>query len=136
MNGTINILVLCTGNSCRSQLAEGYLRHFYGDVATVYSAGIETHGVNPRAIAVMAEDGIDISMHTSNHVDDYLHVPFDLVLTVCDYASEQCPFFPGAVKRIHHNFTDPAKARGTEEEVMNAFRSVRDEIKAFCKELV
>lgn len=136
MNGTINILVLCTGNSCRSQLAEGYLRHFHGDVATVYSAGIETHGVNPRAIAVMAEDGIDISMHTSNHVDEYLHIPFDLVLTVCDHASEQCPFFSGAVKRIHHNFTDPAKARGTEEEVMNAFRSVRDEIKTFCKELV
>ena len=136
MNGTINILVLCTGNSCRSQLAEGYLRHFHRDVATVYSAGIETHGVNPRAIALMAEDGIDISMHTSNHVDEYLHIPFDLVLTVCDHASEQCPFFPGAVKRIHHNFTDPAKARGTEEEVMNAFRSVRDDIKIFCKALI
>ena len=132
----MNILVLCTGNSCRSQLAEGYLRHFHGDVATVYSAGIETHGVNPRAIAVMAEDGIDISMHTSNHVDEYLHIPFDLVLTVCDHASEQCPIFPGAVKRIHHNFPDPAKARGTEEEVMNAFRSVRVEIKSFCKTLL
>ena len=132
----MNILVLCTGNSCRSQLAEGYIRHFHGAVATVYSAGIETHGVNPRAIAVMAEDGIDISMHTSNHVDEYVHSPFDLVLTVCDHASEQCPVFPGAVKRIHHNFPDPAKVTGTEEEVMNAFRSVRDEIKAYCKSLI
>ena len=132
----MNILVLCTGSSCRSQLAEGYLRHFHRDVATVYSAGIETHGVNSRAIAVMAEDGIDISMHTSNHVDEYVHIPFDLVFTVCDHASEQCPVFPGAMKRIHHNFPDPAKARGTEEEVMNAFRSVRDEIKSFCKTLI
>jgi arsenate reductase len=131
MNGKINILVLCTGNSCRSQLAEGYLRHFHGDVATVYSAGIETHGVNPRAVAVMAEVGIDISMQTSNHVDEYLHIPFDLVLTVCDHASEQCPVFPGSVKRIHHNFTDPAKARGTEEEVMAMFRQVRDEVKNY-----
>jgi len=132
----MNILVLCTGNSCRSQLAEGYLRHFHGTVASIYSAGIETHGVNPRAITVMAEDGIDISMHTSNHVDEYLHIPFDLVLTVCDHASEQCPIFPGAVKRIHHNFPDPAKARGTEEEFMNAFRSARDEIRSFCKTLI
>jgi arsenate reductase len=132
----MNILVMCTGNSCRSQLAEGYIRHFHGDVATVYSAGIETHGVNPRAIAVMAEDGIDISMHTSNHVHEYAHIAFDLVLTVCDHASEQCPVFPGAVKRVHHNFPDPAKARGTEEEIMFAFRTVRDEIKAFCKSLI
>jgi arsenate reductase len=132
----MNILVLCTGNSCRSQLAEGYIRHFHGDVTTVYSAGIETHGVNPRAIAVMAEDGIDISMHTSNHVHEYAHIAFDLVLTVCDHASEQCPVFPGAVKRVHHNFPDPAKARGTEEEIMFAFRTVRDEIKAFCKSLI
>jgi len=132
----MNILVLCTGNSCRSQIAEGYLRHFHGTVASIYSAGIETHGVNPRAITVMAEDGIDISMHTSNHVDEYLHIPFDLVLTVCDHASEQCPIFPGAVKRIHHNFPDPAKARGTEEEFMNAFRSARDEIRSFCKSLI
>ena len=132
----MNILVLCTGNSCRSQLAEGYLRHFHGDVATVYSAGIETHGVNPRAIAVMKEDGIDISSHRSNHVDEYVHINFDLVLTVCDHASEQCPIFPGAVKRVHHNFPDPAKAKGTEEEVMNEFRSVRDEIKSFCKTLI
>ncbi|MFM1913869.1 MAG: hypothetical protein RIR51_1721, partial [Bacteroidota bacterium] len=93
------------------------------------------HGVNPRAITVMAEDGIDISMHTSNHVDEYLHIPFDLVLTVCDHASEQCPIFPGAVKRIHHNFPDPAKARGTEEEIMSMFRQVRDEVKDYIKDL-
>lgn len=131
----MNILVLCTGNSCRSQIAEGYLRHFHGKVASIYSAGIETHGVNPRAIAVMAEDGIDISSHTSNHVNEYAHIPFDLVLTVCYHASEQCPIFPGAVKRIHHNFPDPAKARGTEEEIMSMFRQVRDEVKEYIKDL-
>ena len=131
----MNILVLCTGNSCRSQIAEGYLRYFHGTVATIYSAGIETHGVNPRAMAIMAEDGIDISSHTSNHVDEYAHIPFDLVLTVCDHASEQCPIFPGAVKRIHHNFPDPAKARGTEEEIMSMFRQVRDEVKDYIKDL-
>ena len=128
-----NILVLCTGNSCRSQLAEGYLRHFYGEIANVYSAGVETHGVNPRAIATMKEDGIDISAHTSNHVDEYLDIPFDLIFTVCDHASERCPVFPGTTKRIHHNFTDPAKATGSEEEIMAEFRRVREEIKEFCR---
>ena len=130
-----NILVLCTGNSCRSQLAEGYLRYFLGEKANVYSAGVETHGVNPRAIATMQEDGIDISAHTSNHVDEYLHIPFDLILTVCDHASERCPIFPSKAIRIHHNFTDPAKATGSEEEIMNEFRSVREEIKEFCRTL-
>ena len=130
-----NILVLCTGNSCRSQLAEAYLRHFHGDVATIYSAGVETHGVNPKAVQTMLADGIDISTHTSNHVDEYLHIPFDLILTVCDHASERCPIFPGTAKRIHHNFADPAKATGSEQEIMEAFRSVREEIKSFCREL-
>lgn len=130
-----NILVLCTGNSCRSQLAEGYLRYFHGDNANVYSAGVETHGVNPRAIATMKEDGLDISAHTSNHVDDYLHIPFDLILTVCDHASERCPIFPSSTKRIHYNFPDPAKATGTEAEITAAFRQVRDEIKSFCQAL-
>lgn len=130
-----NILVLCTGNSCRSQLAEGYLRHFHGDNANVYSAGVETHGVNPRAIATMKEDGLDISAHTSNHVDEYLHIPFDLILTVCDHASERCPIFPSSAKRIHYNFPDPAKATGTEAEITAAFRQVRDEIKSFCQAL-
>ena len=130
-----NILVLCTGNSCRSQLAEGYLRYFHGDNANVYSAGVETHGVNPRAIATMKEDGLDISAHTSNHVDEYLHIPFNLILTVCDHASERCPIFPSSAKRIHYNFPDPAKATGTEAEITAAFRQVRDEIKSFCQAL-
>ena len=130
-----NILVLCTGNSCRSQLAEGYLRFFHGENAHVYSAGVETHDVNPRAIATMKEDGIDISAHTSNHVDEYLAIPFDLIFTVCDHASERCPIFPSAAKRIHHNFTDPAKATGSEEEIMAEFKRVREEIKAYCKKL-
>jgi len=131
-----NILVLCTGNSCRSQLAEGYLRHFAGDKAVVYSAGIETHGVNPKAIQVMAEDGIDISHHTSNNVDEYVAIPFDYVITVCDNASENCPYFPGTVKRFHHNFPDPAKATGTTEQVMDEFRKVRDMIKTYSKEFI
>ena len=130
-----NVLVLCTGNSCRSQIAEGYLRHFHGEKANIYSAGVETHGVNPRAIATMKEDGIDISAHTSNHVDEYLSISFDLILTVCDHASERCPIFPGTAKRIHHNFTDPAKATGSEEEIMAAFRKVREEIKSYCQAL-
>lgn len=127
-----NILVLCTGNSCRSQIAEGYLRYFAGDRANIYSAGIETHGVNPRAIKVMAEDGIDISAHTSNHVDEYLHIPFDYVITVCDNANEACPYFPGNVERFHYNFPDPAKASGSDEEVMNEFTRVRNLIKTYC----
>lgn len=128
-----NVLVLCTGNSCRSQIAEGYLRYFHGEKAEVYSAGVETHGVNPRAIATMKEDGIDLSAHTSNHVDEYLSISFDLILTVCDHASERCPIFPGKAQRIHHNFTDPAKVIGTEEEIMAEFRRVREEIKEFCR---
>jgi arsenate reductase len=131
-----NILVLCTGNSCRSQLAEGYLRHFAGDRANVYSAGIETHGVNPKAIAVMAEDHLDISGHTSNHVDEYLSISFDYVITVCDNANEACPYFPGNVQRVHQNFPDPAKATGTADEVMNEFRRVRDMVKVFSASFV
>ncbi|WP_419802571.1 arsenate reductase ArsC [Mucilaginibacter sp.] len=131
-----NILVLCTGNSCRSQLAEGYLRHFAGDKAVIYSAGIETHGVNPKAIQVMAEDDIDISKHTSNNVDEYLNISFDAVITVCDNANEACPFFSGKVERFHQNFPDPAKASGTSEEVMNEFRKVRDVIKVFAANFV
>jgi arsenate reductase len=131
-----NILVLCTGNSCRSQMAEGYLRHFAGDKANVYSAGIETHGVNPKAIQVMAEDGIDISHHTSNNVDEYAGLPFDHVITVCDNANENCPYLPGNFTRFHHNFPDPAKAQGTPEEVIDEFRRVREMIKAYSKEFV
>lgn len=130
------ILVLCTGNSCRSQMAEGYLKHYAGNKATVYSAGIEAHGVNPGAIAIMKEDGIDISQHTSNLVDDYKNLDFDFVITVCDNAKENCPYFPGNAIKIHHNFPDPAKAVGDESEIMNEFRKVRNQIKEFCKNFV
>jgi len=95
-----NILVLCTGNSCRSQIAEGFLRHFAGSNARIFSAGIETHGVNPNAIATMQRAGIDISTHTSNHVDEYANIPFDFIVTVCDNAKENCPFFSEFCKKI------------------------------------
>lgn len=130
------ILVLCTGNSCRSQLLHGYLQLLLGERAAVYSAGVETHGLNPRAVQVMAEDGVDISHHTSNHVDEYAAVPFAYVLTVCDHANEVCPVFPSSAKRLHHNFPDPAKATGTEAEVMQQFRVVRDQVKAYAQEFV
>ena len=131
-----NILVLCTGNSCRSQIAEGYLRHFTGNRATVYSAGIETHGVNPKAIQVMAEDGIDISHHTSNNVDEYTGINFDYVITVCDNAKENCPYFPTLAQKFHYNFPDPAKAQGSPEEVLNEFRRVRGLIKDYSENFV
>jgi arsenate reductase len=131
-----NILVLCTGNSCRSQIAEGYLRHFAGGKAEIYSAGIETHGVNPKAIATMKEDGIDISRHTSNNVNEYANMGFDYVITVCDNAKENCPYFPAKIKMFHHNFPDPAKAKGTEAEIMSEFRKVREMIKEYSKDFV
>ncbi len=130
------ILVLCTGNSCRSQLAEGYLRYFAGDKAEVYSAGVETHGVNPRAIAVMAEDGIDISRHTSNNMNEYKDIDFDYVITVCDNAKERCPFFPSSAEKFHHNFPDPAKATGTEQEIMDQFRAVRAQVKQYSENFI
>ncbi len=130
------ILILCTGNSCRSQIAEGYLRYFAGNKADVYSAGVETHGVNPRAIATMAEDGIDISNHTSNHVDEYASIDFDFVITVCDNARERCPYFPTNALKFHNNFPDPAKAQGTEQEIMEEFRRVRQMIKEYCEQFV
>lgn len=129
-----NILVLCTGNSCRSQLLHGYLQQLLGARAAVFSAGVETHGLNPRAVRVMAEDGVDIAHHTSNHVAEYAHVPFAYVLTVCDHASEVCPVFPSTAKRLHHNFSDPAKATGSEAEVMQQFRLVRNQVKAYAQE--
>jgi arsenate reductase len=131
-----NILVLCTGNSCRSQIAEGFLRHYAGEKANIYSAGVETHGVNPRAISIMNEVGIDISNHTSNHVDEYTHINFDFVITVCDNAKERCPYFPTNAEKFHYNFPDPAKASGTEEEIVNEFRRVRLLIDDYCKDFV
>lgn len=127
------ILILCTGNSCRSQIAEGYMRYFTEGRAEVYSAGVETHGVNPKAIAIMAEDGIDISTHTSNNINEYRNIDFDFVLTVCDNAKERCPFFPSNARKFHENFPDPAKATGTEQEIMQEFRRVRQLIKEYCK---
>jgi arsenate reductase len=132
-----NILVLCTGNSCRSQIAHGYLACFTNlDNVTVYSAGVETHGVNPKAIAIMKEAGIDISNHTSNNIDEYFDIPFDYVITVCDNAKERCPFFPTQAQRFHHNFPDPAKAVGTNEEVLAEFRKVRELIKSYCQQFI
>ncbi len=130
------ILVLCTGNSCRSQIAEGYLRYFAGEKAEIYSAGVETHGVNPKAIATMKEDGIDISNHTSNNIDEYRNVDFDFVITVCDNAKERCPFFPTKAQKFHYNFPDPAKATGTAEEITEEFRKVRQQIKDYCENFV
>ncbi len=127
------ILVLCTGNSCRSQIAEGYLRHFAGKKAEVYSAGIETHGVNPLAVTIMQEDGIDIAGHTSNHVNEYKDIHFDYIITVCDNANERCPVFPSTAKKFHQNFNDPSKTSGTAMSIMNSFRTVRDEIKKYMQ---
>ena len=130
------VLVLCTGNSCRSQIAEAYLRHFAGEKAAIYSAGVETHGVNPRAISTMKEDGIDITQHTSNNIDEYVNIDFDFVITVCDNAKERCPFFPTKAKKFHQNFPDPAKATGTEEAILEQFREVRQMIKTYSQQFV
>ncbi len=132
-----NVLVLCTGNSCRSQIAHGYLEYFTAErQVKVYSAGVETHGVNPKAIATMQEDNIDISHHTSNNIEEYFAVEFDFVITVCDNAKEACPYFPTKAKKYHYNFPDPAKAKGTDEEVKEKFRTVRQLIRDYCEEFV
>lgn len=131
-----NILVLCTGNSCRSQMAHGYLEFFAKGKATIYSAGVETHGLNQKAVFFMKEDGIDISHHTSNNVLEYQDINFDFVITVCDNAKEVCPYFPTSAIKLHHNFEDPSKAKGTEEEITASFRKVRNEIKQYCMEFV
>lgn len=111
-------------------MAHGYVSAMLPE-AHVYSAGVETHGVNPRAILYMKEDGIDISNHTSNHVDEYKDINFDIALTVCDHANEVCPVIHNTEKRIHHNFSDPSKLNGTSEEIADAFRKTRNEIKAY-----
>ncbi len=132
-NKTLRILVLCTGNSCRSQIAEGYFRHYGGDRVEVFSAGLEPKGVNPRAIQVMKEVGIDISQHASDHLSKYMGQSFDYVITVCDNAAANCPVFPGAGTKLHWPFEDPADATGTEEQVLAVFRQIRDEIGAKVK---
>jgi arsenate reductase len=134
----MKILFLCTGNSCRSQMAEGWAHHLKADTIEPYSAGIETHGLNPNAVRVMAEAGVDISRYRSKHVDEIKDVPFDWVITVCDNANESCPIFPGKVKRFHICFDDPprlAKGAKTEEEALSHYRRVRDEIRRFIEGL-
>jgi arsenate reductase len=132
------ILFLCTGNSCRSQMAEGWARYLKGDVLEPYSAGIEVHGLNLYAVKVMKEAGVDISHHRSKHVKELFHIPFDYVVTVCDHANETCPVFPGRVKRLHVGFDDPPRLAATlssEEEKLAVYRRVRDEIRAFVETL-
>jgi arsenate reductase len=138
MGNPLKILFLCTGNSCRSQMAEGWARHLKGDVIEAYSAGIETHGLNPRAVRVMAEAGVDISGHRSKHVDELKDVPLDYVVTVCDHARESCPLFLGKAKVVHVGFDDPprlAKDAKTEEEALGHYRRVRDEVRRFVEQL-
>src|SRR4051812_2199682 len=125
------VLILCTGNSARSQMAEGLLRHDAGDRFEVESAGTKPGHVRPEAIAAMRETGIDISSHRSKHVDEFQNQSFDYVLTVCDNAKETCPIYPGQTNRIHHNFEDPAAVEGSEEGRLASFRRVRDEIREY-----
>lgn len=130
MNKKPSILILCTGNSCRSHLAEGILRHQAGGFLDIHSAGSKPAGyVHPMAIRVMAEIGIDISGHTSKHMNDFLNRDIHTVITVCGNADQVCPMYPGQVKRYHWGFDDPAHATGTEEEILAEFRRVRDEIR-------
>ncbi len=132
------ILFLCTGNSCRSQMAEGWARALKGDLFEVESAGIETHGMNQNAIKVMGEAGIDISGHHSKTTADLINNEFEYVVTVCDHASENCPYFPAKTRIIHRGFDDPprlAKNAASEEEALDHYRRVRDEIKAFIETL-
>lgn len=132
-----NILILCTGNSCRSQIAHGFLEDFTNNKnVKVFSAGVETHGVNPKAIVIMQEIGIDISKNTSNNIDEYFDIDFDFIITVCDNAKERCPFFPSKALKLHYNFPDPAKSLGTENEILNEFRLVREMIKNYCENFI
>lgn len=134
----LKILFLCTGNSCRSQMAEGWTRHLKGNAIEAYSAGIETHGLNPNAVRVMAEAGVDISGQRSEHIDEFKDIPLDYVITVCGHAHESCPVFPGKTKVTHVAFEDPprlAADAATEEEALNHYRRVRDEIREFVESL-
>jgi arsenate reductase len=134
----LKVLFLCTGNSCRSQMAEGWTRYLKGDQIEVYSAGVEKHGLNPRAVKVMQEVGLDISNHTSKHVSEVMDIPFDYVVTVCGHARENCPVFPGKAKVVHKGFDDPPKLAAdaeTEEEALAHYRRVRDEIRTYVETL-
>ena len=133
-----SILFICTGNSCRSQMAEGWTRHLHGDHWQAYSAGIEVHGLNPRAVQVMSEAGVDISGQRSTAITDYRGRTFDYVVTVCDHAHETCPFFPAKTRVVHRGFDDPprlAEHASSEEEALAPYRQVRDEIRAFVDAL-
>ncbi len=132
------ILFLCTGNSCRSQMAEGWARNLRGDTLQAYSAGLSAQGLNPRAVQVMSEAGVDISGQQSQRVEEVAEIEFDYVVTVCGHANEHCPYFPGATKIIHNGFDDPprlAQTAKTEEEALSHFRRVRDEIRSFIETL-
>jgi arsenate reductase len=132
------ILFLCTGNSCRSQMAEGWARHLKRDIIEPYSAGIDPRGLDSRAVTVMAEAGIDISSYRSKDIISLLDIPFDYVITVCSHADENCPVFPRPLKKIHRGFDDPprlAADAGSEEEVLNHYRRVRDEIRRFVESI-
>ena len=134
----LKVLFLCTGNSCRSQMAEGWARALRGDLIEPYSAGVATHGLNPNAVRVMAEAGVDISAHRSKHVDELKDVPLDCVVTVCGHANESCPVFPGRTKVVHVGFDDPprlARDAKTEAEALGHYRRVRDEIRRFVETL-
>ncbi|MCP4612579.1 MAG: arsenate reductase ArsC [Planctomycetes bacterium] len=131
----IKVLFLCTGNSCRSQIAEGWASHLKGDIINVYSAGIRPIGVSPRAIKVMAEEGVDISSQKSQSLDEFSEIDFDYVITLCDNAAENCPVFSGQVKVFHSPFEDPYFASGSEEDIMETFRKVRNEIRGFIEEM-
>jgi arsenate reductase len=134
----LKVLFLCTGNSCRSQMAEGWAKSFQADAIEAYSAGTDPHGMNPRAIQAMAEAGVDITSQHSKHVDALKDVPFDYVVTVCGHANETCPTFPGRTKVVHVGFDDPpklAKDAPNEEEAMSHYRRVRDEIKSFIQSI-
>ena len=129
------ILFLCTGNACRSQMAEGWARHLKSDVIEAYSAGVWPAGVSSRAIKVMAEAGVDISSHKSQHIDEFLEIDFDYVITLCDHARQQCPIFARDAKHVHRAFNDPVMMTGTDDQIIAAFRRTRDEIRAFVEAL-
>lgn len=136
MTRKLKILFLCTGNSCRSQMAEGYARYYGGDRLEFYSAGISPVGVNPRAVSVMKEAGIDISGQTSKAIDRDILDQADIIITLCGDARESCPLAPGKVEKRHWALEDPARAKGTEAEIMDKFRSVTDQISSLVKELI
>lgn len=142
MSKKVNLLFLCTGNSCRSQMAEGWAHHLLSDVIEPYSAGIETHGMNPNAVKVMAEAGVDITGQKSQHIDEFKDVDLDVVVTVCGHAHDTCPYYPASCKVVHIGFDDPPKMAkeladkgGSEEEQLNCYRQVRDQIKEAIEKL-